>query len=186
MRLKDTVTAAGLLALLALTACSTPDPDAAPSASDQPTASTAPSASAASSGLLRSGKSDTGGETDEIVGTVVRFSSNATSVDVTIGQDNAAVRDFLSMLPLTLTFEEFAGKEKISYLPRKLDYSGSPGSDPEDGDLIYFIPWGNLGFYYNAAGIAHSDQTIHIGTYDAPLEQLKRLEGGDVTVEVID
>ncbi|WP_206061736.1 cyclophilin-like fold protein [Nonomuraea basaltis] len=184
--MKNAVPAVGLLALLALTACSASEPDAAPSASDQPTTSTPASPSAAPSAPPRSGTSDTDGETTKIVGTVVRFSSNATSVDVTIGQDNPAVRDFLSMLPLTLTFEDLAGKEKISYLSRKLNHSGSPGSDPEDGDLIYFTSWGNLGFYYNAAGIGYSDQTIHIGTYDAPLEQLQRLEGGDVTVEVID
>ncbi|MFF4615785.1 cyclophilin-like fold protein [Nonomuraea jabiensis] len=154
------------VSLLALTACGAPGPDAAPAASGRPTASTTPGV-------------------NEIVGTMVRFSSKATSVDVTIDQDTPAARDFLSMLPLTLTFEEFAGREKISYLPRKLDHGGSPGSHPEDGDLIYFIPWGNLGFYYNTAGIGHSDQTVHIGTYDAPLEQLKRLEGGDVTVEVV-
>jgi hypothetical protein len=118
-------------------------------------------------------------------GTTVRFSSDTTSVDVTIGEDNPAVRDFLSMLPLTLTVEEFAGREKISYLPRELRHRGSPGSDPESGDLIYFVPWGNLGFYYNAEGIGHSDDTIHLGTYDASLDQLERLEG-EVTVEVID
>jgi hypothetical protein len=120
----------------------------------------------------------------EIVGTVVRFSSARTSVDVTIGQDNPAVRDFLSMLPLTLTLEEFAGREKISYLPRRLRHRGSPGSDPKNGDLIYFVPWGNLGFYYNAEGIGYSDATIHLGTYDAPLDQLERLEGR-VTVRVV-
>jgi len=54
------------------------------------------------------------------------------------------------MLPLTLALEEFNGREKISYLPRRLDTAGSGGSDPKDGDLIYFVPWGNLGFYYNA------------------------------------
>jgi hypothetical protein len=48
-------------------------------------------------------------------------------VDVTIGEDNPAVRDFLSMLPLTLTVEEFAGREKISYLPRELRHRDSPG-----------------------------------------------------------
>jgi hypothetical protein len=112
-----------------------------------------------------------------IVGSVVRFTSARTSVDVTIGQDNPAVRDFLSMLPLTLTVEEFTGREKISYLPRKLRHSGSPGSDPKNGDLIYFVPWGNLGFYYNAEGIGYSDATIHLGTYRAPLDQLERLEG---------
>ena len=69
--------------------------------------------------------------------------------------------------------------------PRELAHAGSPGSDPEDGDLIYYVPWGNLGFYYNAAGIDYSDQTIHFGTYDASLEQLDVLEGPDVIVEVV-
>jgi hypothetical protein len=122
---------------------------------------------------------------EQVVGTVVRFSAGATSVEVTIGEDNPAVRDFLSMLPLTLTLEEFAGREKIAYLPRELTHAGSPGSDPENGDLIYYVPWGNLGFYYNTAGIGYSDQTIHFGTYDASLDQLAQLEGQDVTVEVV-
>ena len=129
------------------------------------------------------GTSDEG--VDQIVGAVVRFSARSTSVDVTIGEDNPAVRDFLSMLPLTLTLEEFAGREKIAYPPRELAHAGSPGSDPEDGDLIYYVAWGNLGFYYNAAGIDYSDQTIHFGTYDASLEQLEQLEGPGVIVEVV-
>ena len=125
------------------------------------------------------------GDVEQVVGTVVRFSAGSTSVEVAIGEDNPAVRDFLSMLPLTLTLEEFNGREKIAYLPRKLAHAGSPGSDPEDGDLIYYVPWGNLGFYYNTAGIDYSDQTIHLGTYDASLDQLAQLEGRDVTVEVV-
>jgi hypothetical protein len=89
------------------------------------------------------------------------------------------------MLPLTITVEEFAGREKTSYLPRELRHRGSPGSDPENGHLIYFVPWGNLGFYYNAEGIGYSNDTIHLGTYDASLGQLEQLEG-EVAVEVID
>ncbi|MFK3834821.1 cyclophilin-like fold protein [Microbacterium sp. NPDC087868] len=119
------------------------------------------------------------------MGTVVRFTSDRTSVDVTIGEDSPGVRDFLSLLPTQLTFEEFNGKEKISYLPRELNYEGSPGSDPEDGDLIYFTPWGNLGFYYDASGIDYSDATLHIGTYNATEDQLALLEGS-VTVEIVD
>jgi hypothetical protein len=115
----------------------------------------------------------------------VRFTAGPATVDVTIGQDNPAVRDFLSMLPLTLKLEEFAGKEKVAYLPRRLTHSGSPGSDPEDGDLIYYIPWGNLGFYYDAAGIGYSDQTVHLGTYRASRDQLNALEGTPVTVEIV-
>ncbi|KQX15234.1 MULTISPECIES: cyclophilin-like fold protein [unclassified Ensifer] len=120
-----------------------------------------------------------------VIGTVVRFTGGATTLDVTVGEDSPAVRDFLSMLPLTLELEEFAGREKISYLPRKLKHSGSPGSDPEDGDLIYFVPWGNLGFYYNTAGIDYSDQTLHIGTYKASLGTLNKLTGQPVTVEIL-
>ncbi len=45
---------------------------------------------------------------------IVRFSTGLTSVDVTIDADNPAVRDFLAMLPLTLTVEEFAGREKLA------------------------------------------------------------------------
>ena len=62
----------------------------------------------------------------------------------------------------------------IHGLARGLDVVES-GHDPEDGDLIYYVPWGNLGFYYNAEGIGYSDATIHLGTYDAQLEQLEEI-----------
>ena len=153
---------------------------AKPARTDSPASPTiAPSAPPAASSETPDG------DVEQVVGTVVRFSAGSTSVEVAIGEDNPAVRDFLSMLPLTLTLEEFNGREKIAYLPRKLAHAGSPGSDPENGDLIYYVPWGNLGFYYNTAGINYSDQTIHLGTYDASLDQLGQLEGQDVIVEVV-
>lgn len=122
---------------------------------------------------------------DPVVGTIVRFSAGQTSVDVAIDEDNQTVRDFLSLLPVKMELKEFAGREKIGYFSRKLASDGSPGSDPEDGDLIYFVPWGNLGFYYNASGIGYSDQTIHIGKYKASLKQLEQLEGQPVRVEIV-
>jgi hypothetical protein len=191
-----------ILAALFVAACAaattpTPSPAAAPTTSPPTIAPTmAPPATPAStdtpasptlapSTLPAASTEISARDVEQVVGTVVRFSAGSTSVEVTIGEDNPAVRDFLSMLPLALTLEEFNGREKITYLPRKLAYAGSPGSDPEDGDLIYYVPWGNLGFYYNTAGIDYSDQTIHLGTYDASLDQLGQLEGQDVTVEVI-
>jgi hypothetical protein len=169
----------GVFVLLAQTGCGSEGTNDASSVDDQRAASH----TQATSPQLATTSADS--DARQIVRTTIRFSSNTTSVDVTIGEDNPAVRDFLSMLPLTLTVEEFAGREKISYLPRELRHRGSPGSDPASGDLIYFVPWGNLGFYYNAEGIGYSDDTIHLGTYDASLDQLERLEG-EVTVEVID
>jgi hypothetical protein len=121
-----------------------------------------------------------------VEGTVVRFTGGGTSVDVTIGADTPTTRDFLSLLPLTMELEELNGREKIGYPPRELDVDGTPGSDPEDGDLIYFTPWGNIGFYYDADGIEYSDQTLHLGTYEAGRDQLDRLASGEVSIEVTD
>lgn len=83
----------------------------------------------------------------DAVGTTVRFTAGDTSIHVTMA-DNPAAQDFLSMLPLTLEFEDFAGNEKISYLPRELDHEETEGSILNQGDFLYYIPWGNVGFWY--------------------------------------
>ena len=107
---------------------------------------------------------------------------NAT-VDVTIVEDNATVRSLLSRIPLTVEFEEFNGREKISYPPGGLDVVES-GHDSENGDLIYYVPWGNLGFYYNAAGIEFDRNVVLLGRYDATPEQLLGL-AGDVSMSIV-
>lgn len=164
------VIAAALLAACGGTA--SPTPPAPPTPRTSPT--TSPSPSASPTGPAR------------VEGTVVRFTGGGTSVDVTIGADTPTTRDFLSILPLTMELEELNGREKIGYPPRELDVDGTPGSDPEDGDLIYFTPWGNIGFYYDADGIEYSDQTLHLGTYEASRDQLDRLASGEVSIEVTD
>jgi len=173
MRLKKRTLAATIALVVSLAGCSIPPKGpahATPPSSSSQTSAPAPSAASAQS----------------VAGTVVRFTAGPDTVDVTIGEDSPATRDFLGMLPLTLTLEEFNGREKIADLPRELKYQGSPGSDPEDGDVIYYTPWHNLGFYYNAAGIGHSAQTIHLGRYDATVEELARFEGQKTTVEIVD
>lgn len=168
-----------------LTACN------APAGVDDPPRAATPTASASSTTPDPSSTPATPSAArrspgQSVVGTVVRFTTDTETLDVTIGEDSPATRDFLSLLPLTTTVEEFNGREKIADLPRELDYEGSSGSDPEDGDLIYFIPWGSIGFYYDTSGIGYSDQTLHLGTYDATPEQLARFEGQPTTVEIID
>ena len=57
--------------------------------------------------------------------------------------DSQTARDFISLLSLTLTLEEYAGTEKISYLSKKLSTEDAPaGSDPSLGDITYYAPWG--------------------------------------------
>jgi hypothetical protein len=60
--------------------------------------------------------------------------------------DNPTSRDFISLLPLTVTLEDHAATEKITYLPRKLSTEGAPaGSDPAIEDIAYYAPWGEPG-----------------------------------------
>ena len=116
----------------------------------------------------------------------VRFAAGGTEIIVRIA-DNPTSRDFVSMLPLTLDFEDFAGMEKLGYLPRRLTTEGSSGSAPANGDLIYFVPWGNLGFFYNAErrDPSYDDRVIPIGTVEAGYERLDNLETGPVSAELI-
>ncbi|TCN21117.1 hypothetical protein EV146_11341 [Mesobacillus foraminis] len=63
----------------------------------------------------------------------VKFTFNNEEVIVNI-YDNPTSRDFLSQLPLTITLEDYAGTEKISYLSKKLSTEEAPsGSDPSVG-----------------------------------------------------
>ena len=118
--------------------------------------------------------------------TRVRFTVGDADIIVRIA-DNPTSRDLVSMLPLTLEFADFNAMEKISYLPRELTTDGSTGSPPANGDLIYFVPWGNLGFFYDAErrDASYDDQVIPIGTIEAGDELLDDLETGPVRVERI-
>jgi len=179
VRANDPRPALGACALaLALVGCSTTATGTSPTP--------APSASASASAAASSSPVPPPDAGDDVVGTVVRFSGGGTSVDVTIGEDNPTTRDLVGRLPTTLRFQEFAGREKIAYPAPGLAVEGSPGSDPEDGDLIYFTPWGNLGFYYDASGIDYSDATIHLGTYEATADQLASFDDVDVTLQLVD
>ena len=118
--------------------------------------------------------------------TRVRFTVGDAEIIVRTA-DNPTSRDFVSMLPLTLDFRDFNAMEKVGDLPRRLTTEGSTGSAPANGDLIYFVPWGNLGFFYNAErrDEAYDDRVIPIGTIETGYERLNELETGPVRVELI-
>ncbi len=168
--------------MLLLAACSAGSNEVSSASTPMTPASPAPTGSAATSTTM-SPAAEPSADQDNGE-TRVRFTAGDARIIVRT-TDNPTSRAFISMLPLTLQFEDFANAEKIGYLPRRLTTEGSTGSAPANGDLIYYVPWGNLGFYYNTAGIGYSDQTIHLGTYDASRDQLEQLEGQEVIVEVV-
>jgi hypothetical protein len=101
----------------------------------------------------------------------IRLTIDGMAIDATL-LDNETARDFASLLPLTLTLEDYAATEKISYLPRQLSTAGAPaGVDPAPGDIAYYAPWGNLALFYADGGYA--DGLVKLGRFDAAFDALK-------------
>lgn len=84
--------------------------------------------------------------------------------------DNPASRDFLSLLPLQVSFKDFAKEEKVACLPRKLETSASPGPSEVRGDFTYYRPWGNLAVFYK--GFGSDSQLTVLGRITSGKERL--------------
>jgi hypothetical protein len=99
--------------------------------------------------------------------------------------DNATSRDFVSILPLTVTLEDHAATEKITYLPRKLSTEGAPvGSNPAIGDVAYYAPWGNLALFHK--DFRYSSGLIPLGKIDSGLEVLSRPGSLTAMIELVE
>jgi hypothetical protein len=113
----------------------------------------------------------------------IRLDVEGTAITATL-LDNASSGDFASLLPLTLTLQDYAATEKISDLPRRLSTDGAPsGSDPAIGDIAYYAPWGNLGLFYRDARFANG--LIRLGTMDSGIEALPRPGPLKVVIELL-
>lgn len=101
---------------------------------------------------------------------------------IVVLDDHPAVRDFLSMLPLTVTFDDYNEVEKIGYLPRKLHTEGSPSScNPSVATFAYYAPWGNLSVFYR--DFRHSEGLVPLGRVTSGMDRLARMQG-DFTVRL--
>jgi hypothetical protein len=98
--------------------------------------------------------------------------------------DSKTTRDFISLLPLTLTFEDYAKTEKVSNLPKRLSTEGAPsGSDPSVGDITYYAPWGNLAIFYRDFG--YSRGLVILGKIDGDKEAFNVPGSVKVTIELV-
>lgn len=85
--------------------------------------------------------------------------------------DNPTVRDFLSILPLDLTIEDYSTNEKLAHLPRRLDEGGLVDFDDErPGDLCYFLGWGNLAFFHG--DYDYRENLFRLGHIDGEIDPL--------------
>lgn len=88
--------------------------------------------------------------------------------------DNQAAKDLVAMLPLSLSFRDYAAAEKIAYLPSKLRTQGGDGNSYSEGDFAYFAPWGNLAVFYKDQGTAGGGLVI-LGRIESGKELLQSL-----------
>ena len=96
--------------------------------------------------------------------------------------NSVAGRDFLSLLPMSLTLEDYANTEKVSDLPRRLTTDGAPeGYEPSEGDITYYAPWGNLAIFYRDFGYARG--LVRLGRINGPLDPLTTKETSSVRIE---
>ena len=114
----------------------------------------------------------------------IRITINGTELTASLN-DSQTTRDFLALLPLTLTMEDYAGTEKVSDLPARLSNKGAPeGSDPSVGDIAYYAPWGNLAIYYRDFG--YSNGLVILGKIDGDMVALGVSGPVNATIEQID
>jgi len=116
-----------------------------------------------------------------LASTTVYFMTATTQFAVQVTEDNAASRDFLSKLPMTVEFQDFHGMEKIAFPEVKIDTAEAPGMTAQVGDFFCYAPWGNFGFFYKP--MEYSADNVRIGTTE-DLEAVLALDGQRVTISV--
>lgn len=94
------------------------------------------------------------------------------SVTATLAGNDTA-KDFVSLLPLTLTLKDYADNEKISDLTKRLSAKNAPATyDPSAGDITYYAPWGNLALFHKDGH--DSPGLIKLGSIDSGIELLRQ------------
>jgi hypothetical protein len=85
--------------------------------------------------------------------TKIRIRIGARTLTATVAR-NAASRDLVSLLPLTLRMSDLFGREKAAPLPRALARGGRPRHTYSVGDIIYWSPGPDVALYYRGGGPA--------------------------------
>lgn len=123
------------------------------------------------------------GDEETVVNARIKLTVNGNEEIFVNLDDNQASRDFLEMLPLTLTFEDFNNTEKIATLPNELSTEGQPsGYTPEIGDFAYYAPWGNISVFYK--DFRYSNSLYKLGTIESGAEIFENMNNDfEVNIE---
>jgi len=116
----------------------------------------------------------------------IRLSVNNKVLTATLA-DNKTARDFISLLPLTLTMNDLFGREKYARLPRAISQEGKRTHTYENGDLAYWSPSHDVAVYYRQDGEKIPEPgIIVIGKIDSGVAALDVAGSVKVTIELHD
>jgi hypothetical protein len=100
--------------------------------------------------------------------------------------DSKTTRDFVSLLPLTLTMNDLFRREKFTHLPRAISEEGKRTHTYEVGQVVYWSPGPDVAIFYRHDGEKIPNPgIIVIGKVDSGLEVLDVVGSVKVAVELI-
>ena len=101
-------------------------------------------------------------------------------------KEGPTARDFLSMLPLTLTMNDLYGREKFTSLPRPISTDGKHTHTYAVGDIAYWPPGPDIAIYYRHDGeIIPDPGVIIIGKVGTGVEALSVPGSLEVIIELM-
>jgi hypothetical protein len=99
--------------------------------------------------------------------------------------DNATARDFLSVLPLSVSMKDLFGREKYGDLPKALSEEGPRKNGYEVGDIAYWSPDHQFAVFYRQDGKSiPSPGIIPIAKIDGRTEAFNVPGSLKVTIEL--
>lgn len=116
----------------------------------------------------------------------IKITINNTELNATI-IDNPTSKDFLSLLPLSLEYNDLYNREKYANLPRKLNENASLREDYDVGLVAYYPPTGDVVIYYNQDNEIIPTGIIELARIEGDnLDVFKDISSGNVTFEVLE
>src|SRR5437588_1884478 len=100
--------------------------------------------------------------------------------------DSRAAKDFVALLPLTLTLNDLFGREKFAHLPRAISTEGKRTHIYEVGDIAYWSPGPDVAIYYQHDGEKiPKPGIIVLGKLDSGVEAFNVPGSVEVKIEVM-
>ena len=100
--------------------------------------------------------------------------------------DSKTTRDFVSLLPLTLTMNDLFRREKYGHLPRAISEEGKRAHTYQVGDVAYWSPGQDVAIFYRHDGEKIPNPgIILIGKVDSGVEVLDVVGSVKVAVELV-